>query len=85
MAGAFSDISTKPMNILKYQNNPKIMALIHKMASKMGTVPGFSGAAAAAAAATAAANAAGATRAAGATPTSTPTPPQPQQDDVDLD
>ncbi|XP_076227747.1 putative protein FAM10A4 isoform X1 [Nomia melanderi] len=86
VAEAFNDLSTKPMNILKYQNNPKIMALIDKMATKfdavgtgrMGGMPGFPGAAAAAAAA------AGAAGAAGATPTSTPMPPQPQ-DDVGLD
>nr|XP_012223873.1 PREDICTED: putative protein FAM10A4 [Linepithema humile] len=36
VAEAFRDISTNPMNVLKYQNNPKIMALINKMASKFG-------------------------------------------------
>ncbi|XP_012263192.2 putative protein FAM10A4 isoform X2 [Athalia rosae] len=33
---AFKDISANPANILKYQSNPKIMALIKRMASKFG-------------------------------------------------
>ncbi|XP_018348769.1 PREDICTED: putative protein FAM10A4 isoform X2 [Trachymyrmex septentrionalis] len=37
MAEAFREISTNPTSILKYQNNPKIMALINKMASKYGS------------------------------------------------
>ena len=36
MAAAFKDISANPANIMKYQNNPKVMALVTKMASKMG-------------------------------------------------
>ncbi|XP_046624368.1 hsc70-interacting protein-like isoform X1 [Neodiprion virginianus] len=37
---AFKDISANPANILKYQSNPKIMALINKMASKFGGAGG---------------------------------------------
>lgn len=33
---AFKDISANPANIMKYQNNPKVMALVTKMAGKMG-------------------------------------------------
>lgn len=40
VAEAFMDISKNPANILKYQNNPKIMALINTMASKFGGMPG---------------------------------------------
>ena len=36
VAAAFKDISANPANIMKYQNNPKVMALVTKMASKMG-------------------------------------------------
>jgi len=36
VAAAFKDISSNPANIMKYQNNPKVMALVTKMASKMG-------------------------------------------------
>merc|ERR1719348_2089032 len=36
VAAAFKDISSNPANIMKYQNNPKVMALVNKMASKMG-------------------------------------------------
>ncbi|KYN05989.1 PREDICTED: putative protein FAM10A4 [Cyphomyrmex costatus] len=36
VAEAFKDISMNPTNVLKYQNNPKVMALINKMASKFG-------------------------------------------------
>lgn len=43
VADAFKDISAHPMNILKYQNNPKIMALINKMASKFGGAGGMPG------------------------------------------
>ncbi|KAL6258382.1 hypothetical protein P5V15_010337 [Pogonomyrmex californicus] len=45
VAEAFKDISTNPTNVLKYQNNPKIMALINKMASKFGSAGGMPGAA----------------------------------------
>ncbi|KMQ88841.1 protein fam10a4 isoform x3 [Lasius niger] len=40
---AFKDISANPTNVLKYQNNPKIMALINRMASKFGGVGGAPG------------------------------------------
>lgn len=43
MAEAFKEISTNPTNILKYQSNPKIMALINKMASKFGGAGGMPG------------------------------------------
>ncbi|EZA59068.1 hypothetical protein DMN91_008160 [Ooceraea biroi] len=43
VAEAFKDISANPMNVLKYQNNPKIMALINKMASKFGGAAGMPG------------------------------------------
>merc|ERR1719221_897258 len=36
VAAAFKDISSNPANIMKYQNNPKVMALVTKMAGKMG-------------------------------------------------
>merc|ERR1719187_2692340 len=36
VAAAFKDISANPANIMKYQNNPKVMALVNKMASKFG-------------------------------------------------
>lgn len=39
VAEAFMDISKNPANILKYQSNPKIMALINRMASKFGGMP----------------------------------------------
>ncbi|XP_011056547.1 PREDICTED: putative protein FAM10A4 isoform X2 [Acromyrmex echinatior] len=45
VAEAFREISTNPTNVLKYQNNPKVMALINKMASKFGGVGGMPGAA----------------------------------------
>lgn len=40
---AFKEISANPSNILKYQSNPKIMALINKMASKFGGAGGMPG------------------------------------------
>ena len=40
MARAFQDISSNPANIAKYQNNPKVQALINKIAGKMGGSPG---------------------------------------------
>lgn len=43
VAEAFKDISTNPTNLFKYQNNPKIMALINKMASKFGGAGGMPG------------------------------------------
>ncbi|KAJ8967539.1 hypothetical protein NQ314_002854 [Rhamnusium bicolor] len=48
VAEAFQDISMNPANFVKYQSNPKIMALITKLSSKFaGTgmnFPGFPGA-----------------------------------------
>ena len=32
IGAALKDISTNPANIMKYQNNPKVMAMINKMA-----------------------------------------------------
>jgi len=43
VAAAFKDISSNPANIMKYQNNPKVMALVNKMASKMGGMGGMPG------------------------------------------
>jgi len=43
VATAFKDISSNPANIMKYQNNPKVMALVTKMASKMGGPGGMPG------------------------------------------
>lgn len=43
VAEAFKDISTNPTNILKYQNNPKVMALINKMATRFGGAGGMPG------------------------------------------
>ncbi|PNF21298.1 hypothetical protein B7P43_G02127 [Cryptotermes secundus] len=36
LAAAFQDISANPANIIKYQNNPKVSAIITKLASKFG-------------------------------------------------
>ncbi|KAJ9590805.1 hypothetical protein L9F63_016191 [Diploptera punctata] len=36
VAAAFQDISTNPANIIKYQSNPKISAIITKLATKFG-------------------------------------------------
>lgn len=36
VAAAFQDISANPANIIKYQNNPKISAIITKLAAKFG-------------------------------------------------
>ena len=36
VAQAFQDISSNPANIAKYQNNPKVQALITKLSSKFG-------------------------------------------------
>ncbi|XP_032680700.1 putative protein FAM10A4 [Odontomachus brunneus] len=43
VAEAFKEISANPTNILKYQSNPKIMALINKVASKFGGAGGMPG------------------------------------------
>ena len=40
VAAAFQDISANPQNMMKYQNNPKVQALINKMATKFGKPPG---------------------------------------------
>ena len=45
---AFADVSKNPGNIMKYQDNPKVMALITKMTQKLGGaggggMPGFPG------------------------------------------
>ncbi len=42
VASAFQDISTNPANITKYQNNPKVQALIQKLSKKFGGAPGTS-------------------------------------------
>lgn len=36
---AFQDVAQNPANIAKYQNNPKIMALVTKLSSKFGASP----------------------------------------------
>lgn len=36
LAAAFQDISANPANIIKYQNNPKVSAIITKLAAKFG-------------------------------------------------
>ncbi|KAK7939405.1 hypothetical protein WMY93_002731 [Mugilogobius chulae] len=36
---AFQDVSANPANIAKYQNNPKIMALVSKLSAKFGASP----------------------------------------------
>ncbi|XP_053194716.1 hsc70-interacting protein [Scomber japonicus] len=36
---AFQDVAQNPANISKYQNNPKIMALVTKLSSKFGAPP----------------------------------------------
>lgn len=43
MIAAFSDITSNPANIAKYQNNPKVMAFITKMSSKVGGMGGMGG------------------------------------------
>ncbi len=42
MSEAFKDISTNPANIAKYQDNPKVKALIEKLAGKFGSGAGGS-------------------------------------------
>ena len=42
MMAAFQDISSNPMNIGKYKDNPKVQQFIQKMATKMGG-PGAAG------------------------------------------
>ena len=43
VAAAFRDITSNPANMAKYQNNPKVMQLINKMASKFGGGGGMGG------------------------------------------
>merc|ERR1719239_1913653 len=43
VAKAFQDITSNPANIMKYQGNPKVMALLTKMAGKMGGGGGMPG------------------------------------------
>ena len=44
VAKAFQDITSNPANIMKYQGNPKVMALAAKLASKVGGgMPGMGG------------------------------------------
>lgn len=40
---AFAEVSQNPMNMAKYQNNPKVMKVLEKLASKMGTGQGMPG------------------------------------------
>lgn len=44
VAQAFQDITTNPANMMKYQGNPKVMALVTKLMGKMG-IGGGAGAA----------------------------------------
>ena len=37
VAEAFQDVAMNPANINKYQNNPKVQAVINKMATKFGS------------------------------------------------
>ncbi|XP_066590132.1 putative protein FAM10A4 [Prorops nasuta] len=79
VAEAFKDISSNPSKILKYQNNPKIMALINKVASQFGGsgmpggFPGMPG------------GMPGGFPFAGANPSPNPPKPGPTDDDVGLD
>lgn len=41
MAKAFEEISANPMNITKYQNNPKVMKVIEALQKKLGGGRGF--------------------------------------------
>merc|ERR1719357_483042 len=43
VSAAFQDITSNPANMAKYQNNPKVMSLINKMASKFGGGGGMPG------------------------------------------
>jgi suppressor of tumorigenicity protein 13 len=43
VAKAFQDIMANPANLMKYQSNPKVMALLQKMTSKMGGGGGMPG------------------------------------------
>jgi len=37
---AFADVSQNPMNMFKYQNNPKVKKVLEKLGSKMGASGG---------------------------------------------
>jgi suppressor of tumorigenicity protein 13 len=43
VAAAFNDIGQNPMNILKYQSNPKVSKLLQILQKKMGGMGGFPG------------------------------------------
>ncbi|XP_059618636.1 hsc70-interacting protein 1-like [Phlebotomus argentipes] len=43
VAAALQDIMTNPANIIKYQNNPKIVQLLEKLGAAGGGMPGFMG------------------------------------------
>ena len=47
VAKAFGEITSNPANLMKYQNNPKVMKVVTKMAQKMGGggggMPGMGG------------------------------------------
>lgn len=43
MEAAFKDISTNPANMLKYQSNPKIAAIINKLTAKYASAGGGAG------------------------------------------
>lgn len=42
---AFADLTTNPANIIKYQNNPKILAVLQKIQAKLkeGGMPSTGG------------------------------------------
>jgi suppressor of tumorigenicity protein 13 len=43
VAAALQDVMTNPANIMKYQNNPKVMNLLKKISGGMGGMPGMGG------------------------------------------
>lgn len=43
VAAALQDVMTNPANIMKYQNNPKVMKLLKSFAGGMGGMPGMGG------------------------------------------
>lgn len=43
MSAAFQDVASNPANISKYQNNPRVQAIINKLAAKFGTGAGGMG------------------------------------------
>lgn len=44
VSAAFQDVAANPANISKYQNNPRVQAVINKLAAKFGTGAGTAGA-----------------------------------------